>query len=158
MILVIVYRILAKGAHQNLLNITLQQCESLKAETTNIETFKLLFASQCSNLRCKITWKMQKNFSCIFNCPSRVMLQTRICTTWASFLFTFCLLFIISTPKLEVWRNFLSIRIVFSCFYLLIFYFEKFSTESEVCRWPYTCSLNSLIRNDPGKTGSKFFW
>ena len=34
----------------------------------------------------------------------------------------------ISTHKLEVSRNFLSIRIVLSCFYLLIFYFEKFST------------------------------
>ena len=37
-------------------------------------------------------------------------------------------LFIISTHKLVVSRNFLSIRIVLSCFYLLIFYFEKFST------------------------------
>ena len=38
------------------------------------------------------------------------------------------LLFIISLPKLVVSSNFLSIRIVLSCFYLLIFYFEKFST------------------------------
>ena len=53
--------------------------------------------------------------------------QTRICTTWPSFLFTCRLLFIISTPKLVVSRNFLSIRIVLSCFYLLIFYFVKFS-------------------------------
>ena len=36
--------------------------------------------------------------------------------------------FIISTHKLVVSRNFLSIRIVWSCFYLLIFYFEKFAT------------------------------
>ena len=28
----------------------------------------------------------------------------------------------------------LSIRIVLSCFHLLIFYFEKFSLESAVCR------------------------
>ena len=42
--------------------------------------------------------------------------------------FTCRLLFIISTHKLVVSRNFLSIRIVLSCFYLLIFYFEKFST------------------------------
>ena len=34
----------------------------------------------------------------------------------------------ISTHKLVVSRNFLSRRIVLSCFYLLIFYFEKFST------------------------------
>ena len=37
-------------------------------------------------------------------------------------------LFIISTNKLVVSRNFLSIRIVLSCFYLPIFYFEKIST------------------------------
>ena len=54
--------------------------------------------------------------------------RTRICTTWPSFLFTCRLLCIISTPKLAVPRNFSPIRIVLSCFYLLIFYFEKFST------------------------------
>ena len=53
--------------------------------------------------------------------------QTRICTTWPSFLLTCRLLFIISTPELIVSRNFLSIRIVLSCFYLLFFDFEKFS-------------------------------
>ena len=37
-------------------------------------------------------------------------------------------LFIISTRKLAVSRNFLSIRIVLSRFHLLILYFEKFST------------------------------
>ena len=52
--------------------------------------------------------------------------QTRICTTWLSFPFTYRLLFIISTHKLAVSRNFLSRRIVLSCFYLLILYFEKF--------------------------------
>ena len=40
----------------------------------------------------------------------------------------FLYLFIISTNKLVVSRNFLSIRIVWSCFYLFIFYVEKFST------------------------------
>ena len=54
--------------------------------------------------------------------------QTRICTTWPSFAFSCRLLFIISTDKFVVSRNFLSTRIVLSCFYLLIFYFEKFST------------------------------
>jgi len=54
--------------------------------------------------------------------------QTRTCTTWPSFPFTCRLLFIISTHKLVVSRNFLSIRIVLSCFYRLIFYFEKFWT------------------------------
>ena len=38
------------------------------------------------------------------------------------------LLLIISTHKLVVSRNFLSIRIVLSFFYLLIFYFAKLST------------------------------
>ena len=54
--------------------------------------------------------------------------QTRICTTWPSLPFTCRLLFIISTHKLVVSRNFLSIKIVLSCFYLLIFNFEKCST------------------------------
>ena len=54
--------------------------------------------------------------------------QTRICATWPSFPISCCLLFIISTPTLVVSNNFSSIRIVLSCFYLLIFYFEKFST------------------------------
>ena len=34
----------------------------------------------------------------------------------------------------------LSIRIVLDCFYLLIFYFEKFSTH--VCRSPYAANVN----------------
>ena len=54
--------------------------------------------------------------------------QMRIYAMWPSFFFTCCWLFIISTPTLVVSNNFLSIRIVLSCFYLLIFYFEKFST------------------------------
>ena len=54
--------------------------------------------------------------------------QTRICTTWPSFPFSCRLLFIISTHKLVVSSNFLPIREFLSCFYLLIFYFEKFST------------------------------
>ena len=64
----------------------------------------------------------------------------RICTMWPSFPFTCCLLFIILTHKLAVSRNFSSIRIVLSCF-LLIFYFEKFSTW--IWRLPYTWCLNS---------------
>ena len=47
---------------------------------------------------------------------------------WPSFPFTCCLLFIILTHKLVVSCNFLSIRIVLSCFYLLIFCCEKSST------------------------------
>ena len=45
-----------------------------------------------------------------------------------SITFTCGLLLIISTHKLVVSRNFLSIRIVLSFFYLLIFYFAKLST------------------------------
>ena len=60
-------------------------------------------------------------------------------TTWLSFLFACHLLFIISTPKLVVSRNFLSIRIVLSCFYQLIFYFVKFSTW--IWRLPYAWSF-----------------
>ena len=69
--------------------------------------------------------------------------RTQICSTWPSFPVTCCLRFIISTHKLVVSRNFLSIRIVLNCFYLLIFYFEKFSTWT--WRLPYTWRLNSLI-------------
>ena len=53
-------------------------------------------------------------------------------------------LFIISTTKLVVPRIFLSKRIVLSCFYLLIFYFEKFSTEFNVCRLPRYVKLTPL--------------
>ena len=47
---------------------------------------------------------------------------------WPGFFFTCRSLFIISTHKLGVSRNFLPIGIVLNCFYLFIFYFEKFST------------------------------
>ena len=44
----------------------------------------------------------------------------------------------------------LSIRIVWECFYLLIFYSEKFSTH--VCRLPYAANvnLNLSISQDNG--------
>ena len=62
--------------------------------------------------------------------------QTLVCTTWPSSPFTCRFLFIISThEKLVVSRIFLSIGIVLSCFYLLIFYFEKFS--SWIWRLPF---------------------
>ena len=40
----------------------------------------------------------------------------------------------------------LSTRIVLDCFYLLIFYSEKFSTD--VCRLPYTVNVNLNLSND----------
>ena len=61
--------------------------------------------------------------------------QTRICTTWSSFLFTCRLRFIISTRNLVVSRNFLSIRIVLSFFYEPVFYFEKCLTW--IWRFPF---------------------
>ena len=55
-----------------------------------------------------------------------------------SFLFTCRLLFIISTPKLVISRNFLSIRIVFSCFFFSSFIWRNSQLESDVCLFPYT--------------------
>ena len=40
----------------------------------------------------------------------------------------------------------LSIIIVLNCFYLLIFYFEKFSTH--VCRSPYAANVNLNLSNE----------
>ena len=71
--------------------------------------------------------------------------QTRICTTWPSFPFTCCLLFIISTLKLLVSRNVLSRGIVLSCFYLLIFYFQKFSTW--IWRLPFAVYVKLKLSN-----------
>ena len=66
-------------------------------------------------------------FSLVETICRDVQRQARICTTLTSFPCTCRLLFITSTRKLVVSRNFLSMRIVLSCFYVLIFYFEKFS-------------------------------
>ena len=40
----------------------------------------------------------------------------------------------------------LSTRIVLDCFYLLILYSEKFSTD--VCRLPYTVNVNLNLSNN----------
>ena len=87
--------------------------------------------------------------------------QTRICTTWPSFPFTCPLLFIISAHKLVVSRNFLSIRIVLSSFYLLICYFEKFSTW--IWRLPFAvCDVKlpnfTRLRYGVGKHNTKIFF
>ena len=68
-----------------------------------------------------------------------------ICTTWPSFPFACRLLFIISTHKLVVSPNFLSIRIfraVFICSFSIL---NNSELESDFCRLPYTWSLNSLF-------------
>ena len=68
--------------------------------------------------------------------------QTRICTTWpTSFPLTCRLLFIISTQNLVVSPNFLSIRIFWAGFICL--FWEIPQLETDVCRLPYTWSLNS---------------
>ena len=54
-------------------------------------------------------------------------------------------LFIISAHKWIVSRNCFSIRIILSCFYLLIFYFEKFS--SWIWRLPFAVYVISLLIN-----------
>ena len=72
--------------------------------------------------------------------------QTRICTRWPSFSFTCRLLFIISSHKLVASRNFLSIRIVLSCFTCSFSILRNSQLKSDVFRLPYTWSLNSLIR------------
>ena len=59
--------------------------------------------------------------------------------------FTCRLLFIISTHKLVVSRSFSFIRIVLSCFYLLISYFEKFSTW--ICRLPFAVHVMLKLSN-----------
>ena len=52
-----------------------------------------------------------------------------------------------------------STRIVLDCFYLLIFYSEKFSTE--VCRLPYAVNVNlnlSIVSQRSTATTSMLFW
>ena len=70
--------------------------------------------------------------------------QTRICTTWPSFLFACRLLFIISTPKLVVSRNFSSVRIALSCFICSFSILRNSHLESDVCRLSYRWSLKTL--------------
>ena len=81
--------------------------------------------------------------------------QTRICTTWPSFPFTCRLLFIISTQKLVVSLKILSIRIVWSCFYLLVLYFEKFSTWIRRLPFAVYVKLNPPTANSCVRQGIK---
>ena len=72
--------------------------------------------------------------------------QTQTRTTWPTFLSTCRLPFIISTPKLVVSRNLLFIRIAFELFYILFFYFEKFSTQT--WRLPFAVYVKLKLSND----------
>ena len=60
--------------------------------------------------------------------------QTWICTTWWSFRPHCHLLFIISTHKLVVSCNFLSIRIFLAAFICSFFILRNSQRESDVCR------------------------
>ena len=70
-----------------------------------------------------------------------VKLQTRICTTWPSFPFTCRLLFIASTNKWVVSRNFLSRRIFGVAFICSFSILRNSQLESGVCRLPFAVYL-----------------
>ena len=61
------------------------------------------------------------------------------------FPYTCRLLFFISTQKYVVPRNFLSIRIFWAVFICSFSILRNSQLQSDVCRLPYTWSLNSLI-------------
>ena len=100
-----------------------------RTSTREVNPFPLYHAMTVSNLKCSVALVLQRRFAPNREVKHHVYVQrlVRIYTTLPSFPFTCRLLFITSTRKLVVSRNFLSIRIVVSCFYVLIFYFEKFS-------------------------------
>ena len=66
--------------------------------------------------------------------------QTWLCTTWPSFSPYFPFTVYCFYTKISSFMPALSIRIALDCFYLLIFYSEKFSTD--VCRLPYAVNVN----------------
>ena len=70
---------------------------------------------------------------------------TSICTTWPSFPFACRLLFIISTHKLVVSPNFLSIRIFGAVFIYSFSILNNSQLESDVCPLLFWWSLNSLF-------------
>ena len=72
-------------------------------------------------------------------------LQTWICTTWPSFSPYFPFTVYCFYTKISSFMPALSIRIALDCFYLLIFYSEKFSTD--VCRLPYAVNVNLNLSN-----------
>ena len=79
--------------------------------------------------------------------------QTQICTSWPSFPHY---LSFISTHKSVVSPQFLSIRTVSSCFYLLIFYFEKFSTW--IWRLPFAVYVKLKLSTKHRVYGKRQRW
>ena len=71
--------------------------------------------------------------------------QTWLCTTWPSFSPYFPFTVYCFYTKISSFMPALSIRIALDCFYLLIFYSEKFSTD--VCRLPYAVNVNLNLSN-----------
>ena len=84
-------------------------------------------ATRCNRV-CKRTQYVPSNN--VVSCWLRITLTSNGKREFVSSVspLTFRLVFISSTYKLVVSRNFLSIRIVLSCLYLLSFYFDKLST------------------------------
>ena len=77
--------------------------------------------------------------------------------TKVSFLFTCCLLFIISSPKIVVSCNFLSILILFWAVFICSFSILRDSQlESDVCHLQYKWSSNSLVVEIQPFNNSKF--
>ena len=68
--------------------------------------------------------------------------QTRICTTWPSLPFACHLMFIISTHKLVVSRNFFFIKIFWAVFICSFSILRNSQFESDVCR----VRLNSIYK------------
>ena len=74
------------------------------------------------------------------------------------------LLFISSTKKISGFTLVLPLRIIFDCFYLLVFYFENFSTS--VCRKPdskspsfsIVCHLYTSPKPEKCLFLTTFFW
>ena len=81
--------------------------------------------------------------------------QTWLCTTWPSFSPYFPFTVYCFYTKISSFMPALSIRIALDCFYLLIFYSEKFSTD--VCRLPYAVNVNLNLSNDNNNNNNNIF-
>ena len=82
--------------------------------------------------------------------------QPWLCTTWPSFSPYFPFTVYCFYTKISSFMPALSIRIVLDCFYLLIFYSDKFSTD--VCRLPYAVNVNLNLSNNSCLTSIFSLW